>query len=613
MDIGVAVRLLGLVMALVLAPGLGGIAQAQTGPRAWVQIEAQPTLAGAEERARAYAGAFPDVAGFRMASGWYAIALGPYAPESAALRLSDLRVNNLVPADSFVTEGTLFRAPFWPVGVNPADAPLVGVAPPAPVDVTTLPDATPDATPDTTPETAVITPEPIPAPPAPAPEPEETVAEARRAEAALSRDEREAIQSALQWFGFYTNAIDGAFGPGTRASIAAWQVAQGVTETGVLTTKQRATLLGERARIEAELGLVATTEPESGIEFALPSALVEFDRYDPPFVQYRAKDNSGIRLTLISQPGDEASLYGLYDILQTLDIVPLTGPRERGDRSFTIDAADARIATHAEAGLSQGLIKGWMLTWEPQAAATADTVLQTMKASFKPVGTRALDPGLVPLDDSARAGMLAGMEVRRPERSRTGFYVTTAGAVITVPEAVTGCARITLDRDTEATVTLTDAALGLALLTPAKPLAPAAVAGLEASAPRLGSEIAVAGYSYEDALPAPALTFGTVEADSGLNGEADLRRLSLDVLPGDAGGPVLDASGAVLGMLLPRETGGTRQLPEGVSFAAGSSAIAARLVTAGLTLPPAVRDGALAPADLTRRATQMTVLVSCWP
>ena len=586
-------------VSLMLALGLGVMAQSQDGPRAWVQIEAQPTLAGAEERARAYAGVFPDVVGFRMASGWYAIALGPFTPEGAAARIAGLLADNLVPADSFVTEGTLFRAPFWPVGANPAEAPAQPLTPPEPVDVTTLGDPPPDG--------AVVTPEPEPVA-----EPDETLAEARRAEAALSRDERQAIQSALQWFGFYASAIDGAFGPGTRASMAAWQAAQGAEETGVLTTKQRSALIGTRARIEAELGLATTTEPESGIEFALPSALVEFDHYDPPFVQYRARGTSGIRLALISQPGDEASLIALYDILQTLDIVPLTGPRDRGDRSFTIDAADARIATHVEAGLSQGLIKGWMLTWEPSSATTAATVLQTMKASFRPVGSRALDPGLVPLDDGVRAGMLAGMEVRRPERSRTGFYVTAEGAVVTVPEAVTGCGRITLDRDTEATVAFSDPTLGIALLTPAKPLAPAAVAGLETAAPRVGSEIAVAGYSYEDALPAAALTFGTVEGNTGLNGEADLRRLSLTVLPGDAGGPVLDASGTVLGMLLPRATDGTRQLPEGVAFAAGSPAIAARLATAGLTLPPALRDGALAPADLTRRATQMTVLVSCW-
>ena len=96
---GFLVRWVALVVALVL----GGVAVAQDGPRAWVQIEAQPTLTEAEARARAYAGAFPDVAGFRMASGWYAIALGPYTPDAAAARLNELRRDNLVPADSFVT------------------------------------------------------------------------------------------------------------------------------------------------------------------------------------------------------------------------------------------------------------------------------------------------------------------------------------------------------------------------------------------------------------------------------------------------------------------------------------------------------------------------------
>jgi S1-C subfamily serine protease len=599
------------VCSLILLVLLPKPSPAQDGPRAWVQIEAQPTLTEAEGRARAYAAAFADVAGFRMASGWYAIALGPYTPEGAAARLAALRTDNLIPADSFVSEGTLFRAPFWPVGTDPATAALLDTSPapvPAPVDVTD-PAATAPAAPD------VITPAPVAVPlpdPLPPPEPEETLAEARRAEADLSREDREALQSALQWFGFYASAIDGAIGPGTRAAMAAWQADQGFEQTGVLTTKQRAALLAERARIEADLGLVVTTEPEAGIEFALPAALVEFDRYDPPFVQYRARRDSGLRLVLISQPGDEASLVALYDILQTLDTVPLTGPRERGDRSFVIDAADARIATHAEASLSQGLIKGWMLTWEPRAAETAAVVQKVLRTSFKAVGTRALDPGLVALDDGARAGMLAGMEVRKPALSRTGFYVTATGDVLTVPEVLDGCSRITLDRDTEATVTFSDPALGVALLTPSVTLAPAAVAGLETAAPRLGAEVAVAGYSYEDALPAPALTFGTLDGATGLDGEPDLRRLTLPALPGDAGGPVLDASGTVLGMLLPRATGGSRQLPDGVSFAAASSAIAARLTAAGRTMPPAVRDGALAPADLARVATRMTVLVSCW-
>jgi hypothetical protein len=565
--------------------------------RAWVQIEAQPTLAEAEQRARAYAGAFPDVAGFRVGSGWYAIVLGPYTPEAAEARRRELLADNLVPRDAFVARGQVYREPFWPPGADPAAAEPQGSA---------LPEIIAE------PEVLVIEPLPEPEPVAPPPEPDETVAEARDAEAVLNREERQALQAALQWFGFYASAIDGAIGPGTRAAMEAWQTDKGYEPTGVLTTAQRAELLGDRARIEAELGLQTITEREAGIEVSLPMAMVEFEGYDPPFVTFREKGDSGLRVFLLSQPGDAGALRALYDVLQTLDTVPANGPRELGDRSFTIEGSDGTRSAYATAEVTQGLVKGWMLVWEPAAAPRIEAVKKAMAATFKSVGGKALDPGLVPLDDASRAGLLAGMEVRRPDRSRSGFFIGTDGTVLTLPQAVQGCGRITIDRDTDAEVTLVDDALGLAVLTPKTPLAPRAVAAFEDGAVRPGVEVAVAGYSYEDALPAPALTFGSVAGVTGLDGEPDLRRLSITALPGDAGGPVLDPSGVVLGMLLPRETGGARVLPDGVEFAVGAPAVAARLAAAGITVLPALRDGALSPEDLTKRAVAMTVLVSCW-
>ena len=41
-------------------------------------------------------------------------------------------------------------------------------------------------------------------------------------------------------------------------------------------------------------------------------------------------DGSGVRVLLISQSGDQGTLFGLYDIMQTLEIVPMEGPRDRG-------------------------------------------------------------------------------------------------------------------------------------------------------------------------------------------------------------------------------------------------------------------------------------------
>ena len=209
-------------------------------------------------------------------------------------------------------------------------------------------------------------------------------------------------------------------------------------------------------------------------------------------------------------------------------------------------------------------------------------VLAAMQSSFRSVGDTALDPGLVPLSDETRRGLMAGLEVRRPVLSRSGFYVDGNGTVATVAEAVEGCNRITLDLRHDARLLHVDPATGLALLTPVTPLSPPAVADLLSGPARSGQDIAVSGYSYEDKLPAPTLTFGTLEEMKGLNGETGVARLSVEVLAGDAGGPVLDSTGTVIGLLLPRDTEGARRLPASVSSALQAATLAPRLSEAGV-------------------------------
>ena len=580
-------------LGLVLSLAFGPPARAQD--QVWVQIEALPTLQDAQDRARAYASAFPNVAGFKLRSGWYGIVIGPYGVESGAAKLVELTRENLVPQDSYIADGSDFRQQFWPIGGQ--------VLP-------VIPDTTATAEPSiVAPDVAivdpVITPEPIVIL-------EETKAEARQSESALPTEDRQALQTALQWFGYYASTIDGDFGPGTRNSMAAWQTDNGVDPTGVLTTTQRGTLLAAYGQAQAELGLQTVTETASGIEITLPTALVKFDHYEPPFVHFAEKDGSGVQVILISQPGDQNSLYGLYDILQTLEVVPLGGDRTRGERSFTIMAKNATLESYSYAELSGGLIKGYILVWKPSDADRMTRVLAAMQASFKSSGDTALDPGLAPMADDARAGLLSGLEVRRPKFSRSGFFIDAAGTVLTTVEAVANCSRVTLELDKDADVVFADAATGVAMVKPRVALSPLAIAEFQTAAERVGTEIAVSGYSYEDTLPAPVLTFGALEALQGLNGEAGIKRLSLDTRPGDAGGPILDGTGSVLGMLLPNVVDAKKLLPSGVVFAATSASIANRLATEGITTAPSTRQGAMAPEDLSTLASGMTVLVSCW-
>jgi hypothetical protein len=68
----------------------------------WIQIEAQPTLAAATDRATAWSALFPETGGFRLRSGWYGVMLGPYPEAGARARLASLRQDGMIPPDSFI-------------------------------------------------------------------------------------------------------------------------------------------------------------------------------------------------------------------------------------------------------------------------------------------------------------------------------------------------------------------------------------------------------------------------------------------------------------------------------------------------------------------------------
>ncbi|SFR52721.1 serine protease [Litoreibacter janthinus] len=556
--------------------------------QSWVQVEALPDLRTAQERARAYGSALKDVNGFRLRSGWYALALGPYGEAEAQAKLRELRSAGIIPGDSYISDNQPYRQQFWPVG-----AATTATAPQAPQQ----PEATAPA-PEAVAEPAV--------PPVPV-ELDETPREARASEALLSRDQKKDLQVAMQWFGFYKSAIDGSFGRGTRNSMAQWQEANGFTATGILTTKQRAALVDNYTNALAALGLGPVKEEKAGLELTMPIGLVEFDKYEYPFVQYREKNGSGIEALLISQPGDTDTLFGLYEIMQTLEIVPLEGERSKGRRSFTLTGQNEEIQSYTYARSEGGYVKGFTLVYPPAKAADMARVIEIMQDSMV-ITEGTLTPDL---SNAANQGLdlLSGLDVRTPKLARSGFYVDGRGHVLTTAETVASCGRVTLDDTYEATVKATGN--GLALLEPTTSLVPLNYARLASAIGRLHAPVVVAGYSYEGALDAPTLTYGSLEDLKGLGGEAELKRLDLAALPGDVGGPVMDMTGAVTGMLVDHDVNG-KSLPSAVRFALKASELATFLSESGVVAAASDGTAELDAEDLVVLGTDMTVLVGCW-
>ncbi|MGH1445345.1 MAG: serine protease [Cognatishimia sp.] len=564
---------------------------AQQEDAVWVQVEAQPSLAQANRQIINYANRLQDVNGFALGGGWYGIALGPYNRADAETVLRAYRRDGLIPRDAYITFTSSFESQFWPIGANLLN---VRVETPA-AEPLAQPEAQPAA--QIAPETETIV-------------PDETPREARASEAQLTRDEKKELQSWLKWAGFYNAAIDGSYGRGTRASMSAWQAANGYETTGVLTTAQRAALKGQYNAVLDGLGLQSVSNFDAGIEMMIPTEVVSLKSTEYPFVTYTPTADLDAQVVMISQTGDQSTLFGLYDIMQTLDIVPLEGPRERKDNSFVLVGEDAARISHTEVSLIRGEIKGFTLVWPSGDEERRRRVLTEMRSSFNRIDG-VLDPsaGSNAVQD---IDLLAGLEIRKPKLSRSGFYIDNKGTVITTAEAVGSCQRITLDDEYDAELVGVNDQLGVAVLRPQTSLAPIAVASFRNSQPRLKSEVAVAGYSFGGVLSAPSVTFGTLSDLRGLEGEETLTRLALAPLPGDAGGPVFDTGGSVVGMLLPKADGTSRQLPGDVSFAASGDAIRALLTQEGITTDAGESLGIMAPEDLTALAGDMTVLVSCW-
>jgi peptidoglycan hydrolase-like protein with peptidoglycan-binding domain len=563
----------------------------------WVQVEAQQTLTGAQNRARAFDARLDNVAGYYIGSGWYGLVLGPYSREDADILALSLRRSGQIPNDSFVADGRNFRQQFWPVGVG---APTTA----QPLPRTQLPLNT---TPETAFEQAAIVEQVV----VPVLAPDETTREARVSEAALSREEKELLQTALKWAGFYNSAIDGAFGRGTRRSMRDWQATNNFELTGVLTTKQRDVLITSYNAILAGMDLQLIRDDATGIEMLIPTGAVAFDKYEPPFAQFEPTGDLQARVLLISQSGDQDRLFGLYEILQTLAIIPTEGPRRRRDQSIEIEGVGDGIHSYTTATLRNGQIKGFSVIWPAGDDARRIRVLDAMEASFQAIDG-VLDPAIAAPDDSQAIDLVSGLAVRKAKLSRSGFFVDVDGDVLTTVEAVGECSRITIDEVHDAQVIHVDAPLGIAVIRPNTPLAPADVAQFQTGVPRLQAQVSVAGYPYGGVLTTPSLTFGRLADIRGLNGEDELKRLSLTAQPGDAGGPVLDNGGAVLGMLLPRASRNGQQLPPEVSFSVDASRIVASLLLADVQLETTENVAFLTPDALNQTAADMTVLVSCW-
>ena len=126
------------------------------------------------------------------------------------------------------------------------------------------------------------------------------------------------------------------------------------------------------------------------------------------------------------------------------------------------------------------------------------------------------------------------------------------------------------------------------------------------------------GYPLQDILASDAnITSGMVSALAGPNDNRSLIQITAPVQQGNSGGPVLDMSGNVVGVVVGKLDAigvarATRHIPQNVNFAISAGSARAFLDAESVPYETASSDAEQSAADIAAKARKFTVLVECW-
>ena len=206
-------------------------------------------------------------------------------------------------------------------------------------------------------------------------------------------------------------------------------------------------------------------------------------------------------------------------------------------------------------------------------------------------------------------------------RTGTGFAVSAQTLIVTNAHVAKGCRSLRVLQGTSsapARLVAMDEQADLAALR--TDLRTAKLAALRTQPPvRLGEEVVSFGFPLTGALSKEGnLTTGNVSALAGLKDDPTYLQITAPVQPGNSGGPLIDESGNVIGVVtskldalkLAQRIG---DIPQNVNFAIKAQVLRRFLDERRLSYKEDVASAKMAVADIADLARAFTVQVECSP
>jgi S1-C subfamily serine protease len=243
------------------------------------------------------------------------------------------------------------------------------------------------------------------------------------------------------------------------------------------------------------------------------------------------------------------------------------------------------------------------------------TEAQRLAREWRPKQSTVADPSSPP---PFPRGAQAGLSI---ESTGTGFIVSKAGHVLTNHHVIDGCkevrAQIPAGKIAVTHVVARDSRNDLALVKFSSPVVSVATFR-DGRTVRQGDSVVTVGFPLHGVLASGAnLTTGTVSALAGVDDDTRFLQISAPVQPGNSGGPLLDLSGNVVGVVVGKlnaikMANATGDIPQNVNFAINAAVVRGFLDAKGVKYETAPSNKKLEAADVGELAKKFTVVVECW-